>query len=230
VSRILYRAAGPVTLVGGGPVAPAGLEAALAIAPEAVAADGGGNLRLPGGRRFGAVIGDLDSLADPEAMRRAGIPVHHLAEQETTDFEKCLYSVEAPLYLGIGFVGGRIDHDLAAMNALVRYRDKRVILIGPEDICFHCPEILDLDLARGTRISLFPMARARGVVSEGLRWPVDALDLEPDGRIGTSNEALGGRVRIGFDAPGILVILPRALLPAIARPAAIGGGRACRSD
>ena len=44
-SRILYHARGPVTLVGGGPVAPAELAAALALAPEAVAADGGGDHR-----------------------------------------------------------------------------------------------------------------------------------------------------------------------------------------
>ena len=42
-----------MTLVGGGPVAPRQLEAALALAPEAVAADGGGDVALPGGRAFG---------------------------------------------------------------------------------------------------------------------------------------------------------------------------------
>jgi thiamine pyrophosphokinase len=53
------------------------------------------------------------------------VPVHHLPEQDTTDFEKCLYSVAAPLLLGVGFLGGRADHHLAAMNVLVRYADRR---------------------------------------------------------------------------------------------------------
>jgi thiamine pyrophosphokinase len=56
------------------------------------------------------------------------------------------------------------------------------------------------------------MAPARGVVSEGLRWPVAGLAMTPDGRIGTSNLALGGPVRIGFNAPKVLVILPLAQL------------------
>lgn len=216
MSRILYRASGPVTLVGGGPVPAEGLRASLALAPEVVAADGGADMPLPPGHRLGAVIGDLDSLADAEVLRRAGVPVHHLPEQESTDFEKCLYSVEAPLFLCVGFVGGRTDHDLAAMNALVRYSRKAAILIGPRDVCFLCPERLELDLPPGTRISLFPMARMRGLVSEGLRWPVTGLEMRPDGRIGTSNEATGGRVLIAFDAPGMLVILPIRHLPAVA--------------
>ena len=47
------------------------------------------------------------------------------------------------------------------------------------------------------------MAQAvRGLVSEGLRWPVAGRELSPEGRIGTSNLALGGRVRLRFDVPG----------------------------
>jgi thiamine pyrophosphokinase len=215
--RLLYRARGPVTLVGGGPVDPAALEAALALAPEAVAADGGGDVALPGGRRFGAAIGDMDSLRGADRLRAAGVPVHHLPEQDTTDLEKCLYSVAAPLLLGVGFIGGRADHHLAAMNALVRYADRAVALVGAEDVCFLCPPLLALELPAGTRVSLFPMAPVRGVVSEGLRWSVVGLAMSPGGRTGTSNEALGGRVRVGFDAQAVLAILPVGLLPEVAR-------------
>ena len=45
---VLFRSAAPVTLVGGGPVDPGQLAAALALAPEAVAADGGGDVRAAG--------------------------------------------------------------------------------------------------------------------------------------------------------------------------------------
>ena len=126
VSRILYRAAGPVTLVGGGPVDPAELAAALALAPEAVAADGGGDVRAAGGARVPG--GDRRhglARATPSGCARAGVPMHAIAEQDTTDLEKCLYSVEAPLFIGLGFLGGRIDHHLAAMNALVKYPGRR---------------------------------------------------------------------------------------------------------
>lgn len=214
--RLLYRARGPVTLVGGGPVDAAVLEAALALAPEAVAADGGGDVVLPPGRRFGAVIGDMDSLAGADRLRAAGVPVHHLPEQETTDLEKCLYSVAAPLFLGVGFLGGRADHHLAAMNALVKYAHRAVVLLGAQDVCFLCPPVLALELPARARVSLFPMAPVRGVLSEGLRWSVEGLAMSPWGRTGTSNEALGGLVRVGFDHRVVLAILPMGLLPEVA--------------
>jgi thiamine pyrophosphokinase len=217
VRAVLYRAAGPVTLVGGGPIAPGALAAALAMAPEAVAADGGGDVALPGGARFRAVIGDMDSLGDPERLAAEGAALHPLAEQETTDLEKCLYSVAAPLCIGVGFLGGRLDHTLAALNAVVRHAGP-VVLIGAGDLCFRCPPELALELAAGTPVSLFPLGPARGTRSEGLRWPVEGLELDPAGRIGTSNAATGGPVRLGFDAPRVLVILPvRALGQVVAR-------------
>ena len=217
MTQILLRASDPVTLVGGGPVGPHQLEEALRLAPEAVAADGGGNLALPGGRRFRAVIGDMDSLRDPAALADAGVALHPIAEQDSTDLEKCLYSVEAPLFLGLGFLGGRLDHQLAAMSALARHPAQQVVLLGGEDICFLCPPALELDLAAGTRVSLFPMGPVAGLRSEGLRWSVAGLDFAPCGRIGTSNEALGGPMRIAFDVPGMLVILPSSSLAHVAQ-------------
>jgi len=212
----LVRSDRPLTLVGGGPVDPDQLDAALALAPEAVAADGGGDVRLPGGLRFRAVIGDMDSLADPERLRAAGVPLHPIAEQDSTDLEKCLRSVAAPLLIGLGFLGGRIDHHLAAMTALVRFAGKPVVLVGGDDLCFLCPPDFAMCLPPRTRVSLYPMGPVTGLVSEGLRWPVAGLKFDPMGRIGTSNEATGGPVRIRFDAPRMLVILPAGLLGPVA--------------
>lgn len=204
----LYRASGPVTLVGGGPISPSELEATLALAPEAVAADSGGDVSLPGAAAFRAVIGDMDLLTRGPELRRQGVPLHPVPEQDTTDLEKCLALVEAPLFLGVGFLEGRIDHHLAAMNALAKFPDKRAVLIGGTDLCFLCPAQLDLDLAAGTRVSFFPMASVAGTLCEGLRWSVAGLEFAPDRRIGTSNVTLGGRVSVAFDRRAMLVILP----------------------
>ncbi len=226
MSGILYRAAGPVTLVGGGPVSARRLAAALRVAPEIVAADGGADVTLPAGHEFGAVIGDLDSIASVAALQSRGVKVHRIAEQDSTDLEKCLAAVEAPLLVGVGFLGGRIDHQLAALSTLVRHPEKSVVLLGARDVCFRCPAELELKLPAGMRVSLFPMGAARGIVSEGLRWPVAGLDFAPGGRIGTSNAATGAPVRIGFDTDRMLVILPaRALAAAVA---ALGAPEAVR--
>jgi thiamine pyrophosphokinase len=202
------RSEAAICLVGGGPVGTTDIDLALRFAPVIVAADGGVRHLQERHPQPHAVIGDMDS-ADPDALSRYGIPVHQIRDQDTTDLEKCLSRISAPLILGAGFIGGRLDHELAAMNAAVKYAARPFVLIGPRDVCFHCPRRTHLDLVQGTRVSMFPMSRVRGVLSEGLKWSVEGLEMQPDCRIGTSNEALGGPVRFGFDRPGTLVILPR---------------------
>jgi thiamine pyrophosphokinase len=63
---------------------------------------------------------------------------------------------------------------------------------------------------------LFPMARVTGR-STGLEWPIAGLIFAPDGVIGTSNRVVARRVTLEFDAPGMLVILPRRRLDAAIR-------------
>lgn len=202
----------PVTLVGGGDADAAQLRLALALAPRLLAADGGANMALAEGLRPELVIGDFDSITAETLAAIAADRHMRIEEQESTDFEKCLSRIRAPFILGLGFMGPRADHGLAAWNALVRHVDARCILLGSQDLAFAAPARLELDLAPGTRVSLFPMARVTGR-SRGLRWPVDGLVLAPDGRVGTSNEA-EGRVELAFDGRGMLVILPVGCLEA----------------
>lgn len=208
-----------VTLIAGGPCTARDLALALRRAPVLVAADGGADRALALGRDPVAVIGDFDSVSAAARQRLAG-RLFPIAEQETTDFDKALRSVSAPFLLAVGVAGGRVDHELAVLSGLVRHRAEGgrmpCLLIGAQDVIFAAPPVLDLRLHPGDRLSLFPMARVTGR-SRGLQWPIDGLDLAPDGRIGTSNRVSAPRVRLEFDAPGMLVILPRARLDAALR-------------
>jgi thiamine pyrophosphokinase len=167
-----------------------------------ICADGGANTALEFGLKPAVMVGDMDSFSgqfDGQTI--------HLPEQDTTDFEKCLYSVKAPLYIGFGFLGGRLDHDLQAISILVRYPDKAVILIGEQDICFCCPKQLDIELPKGTRVSIFPMSRTE-MRSTGLKWPLDDIILSPSKRTGTSNKATGNLVSLTLEQGNAVVILP----------------------
>lgn len=199
-----------VTLVGGGEIGPEDISLALRLAPLLVAVDGGASVALDGGHDIHAVVGDFDSL---KARDRARIPADRLLrieEQDSTDFEKALRSSSAPVILGVGFLGARMDHQFAAFNALARFPDKPCILIGETEIVLHVPPVLELELADGDVVSLFPMAAVSGR-SQGLKWPIDGLALAPNGRIGTSNRATG-RTKLQMDGPGLLAILPRRAL------------------
>ena len=206
------RFGAPATLVGGARVSPYDVEACLALAPHLVAADSGADRLLSLGLRPVSVIGDMDSLSTA-GQAALGPLVHRVAEQETTDFEKCLTRIAAPLVLAVGFAGGRADHALAVFNALVRHPARRCIVVGAQDVATLAPPHLLLPLAGGERVSLFPMAPVAGA-STGLHWPIHGIDFAPGGPIGTSNRA-EGPVSLSFGAPGMLLILPRPCLPAL---------------
>ena len=203
----------PITLIGGGAVGAGDLALALERAPLLVAADGGADTALALGHKPMAVIGDFDSLT---AAARAALPEAQMiaiAEQDSTDFDKALRHIAAPLVLGVGFLGARVDHQLAAFNTLVRQPDHRCILIGKRELVFQVPPKIEVGLVAEDVVSLFPMRTVTGR-SQGLAWPIDGLELSPGGRIATSNRALG-RVVLEVDGPGLLMITPRGSLDAV---------------
>lgn len=206
----------PVTLLGAAPVRESALAESLRHAPRLIAADGGAGTALSCGRVPEAVFGDFDSIDAETLAKIPGERLNRIDEQDSTDFDKALRHIDAPLVLAAGFTGGRIDHELAVYNALVRHADRPCIVLGESDICFHAPPSLALDAGRGTRLSLFPMAEVSGS-GTGLRWPIDGLLFAPSGRVGTSNEAAERRVALEMRSPGMLIILPRSALPAAIR-------------
>jgi thiamine pyrophosphokinase len=197
----------PVTLIGGAEIKKTLLDRAQSLGPLVVAADGGADAALYNGVVPDAVIGDFDSLSEAARERLPNSSLHKIAEQDTTDFDKCLRNIDAPLVVGIGFSGNRLDHQLAAYNTLVRHPDRPCLLLGVEELVFLCPPSIRLDLKISTPVSLFPMGAVEGV-SDGLEYPIDGLNFAPDGRVGTSNVAIGP-VDISVTSPKMLVILPQ---------------------
>jgi thiamine pyrophosphokinase len=210
MNQAIVQSSGGITLVGGAPVSAALFRIAQQRAPLIVAADGGANRCLAQGILPQAVIGDMDSISD---TARAAVPpdrFHHIAEQDSTDFDKALRSIEAPFVIALGFIGARVDHGLAVLTTLVR-QQRACVLLGPQDVVFPAPPHLRLDLRRGDRFSLFPLATITGT-STGLDWPIDGLEFAPDKRVGTSNRVSTGPVRMDLSGPGMLCILPRGRL------------------
>ena len=210
MSDSIVHANEPITLVGGGEIRKKVVRTALGHGSGLVAADGGAARLLTMGYVPDAVIGDFDSL---DSASCAAIPpdrLHRITEQDSTDFEKCLRNIDAPLVIGVGFGGGRIDHQLAVYHGMLRHPDRPCILLGRHDLLFLAPPELELVLPNRSRFSAFPMMPVEAR-SQGLRWPLAGVDLAPGRMIGTSNEVTGP-VKLSASAPGLLVILPARLL------------------
>lgn len=204
MNQPIVSSGAPITLIGGADPAPDVLTVALKFGETVVCADGGADTALWAELDPVAVIGDMDSISDVARDTFRDV-LHVVSEQDSTDFDKALRHIDAPLILGVGFSGARLDHELGSMNVLVRHPDRRCILVGAQTIVMLCPKQITLDLAAGTPVSLFPMSDV-GCESEGLQWDTAGLRFAPDGRVGTLNAATGP-VTLRPDAPKMLLIL-----------------------
>ena len=199
-----------MVLLGGGEASRQDVAECLNLGERVVAVDGGLALAAAAGIVPDAVIGDFDSLA-PDAL--SAIPPdrrHRIEEQDSTDFEKALSRVAAPVVIGAGFLGGRIDHQLAALHTLLALAHQPCVLLGAREILLLAPPRIALGTVAGETVSLFPLAEVTGQ-SSGLQWEIDGLRFAPGARIGTSNRATGP-VTLQMAEPGMVLILPRRLI------------------
>lgn len=182
-----------------------------------IAADGGATRLGKAGRRPDLVVGDLDSLS-PDARRdleRAGVAFEvHPDEKEETDAELALDAAVkrgADEIVVVGAFGGtRLDHmvgnllllaheDFAAIDvAIVTERATFRALLGPGT--------LELEGAPGDWVSLDPLSEtARGVTTDGLRYPLRREDLVRGSTRGVSNELTERRGSVDL-ADGLLLV------------------------
>jgi thiamine pyrophosphokinase len=199
-----------ITLLGGGSVDRVDLDCVLSFAPILAAADGGANIAFDWDIKPDAVVGDLDSV-DRIRAEILDVPLVFIDDQNSTDLEKCLARIQATVILGVGFFGGRLDHQLAALNVLCLHKNRAVLLIGSDDVIFRVPNNFSLKLNQHERVSLFPMSNVEAQ-STGLKWPLDGLALRPNKQIGCSNIALGGDIMVRVLSGDMLMILPKHLL------------------
>ncbi|MHA6296978.1 thiamine diphosphokinase [Devosia sp. CAU 1758] len=206
--KLLLQFDRPLAIVGGGTVDPALLRELDGRNVALVGADGGGNAIGAAGLIPEAILGDLDSLED-RAGWEARTRVVHIPEQITTDFQKALYSTSAPVTLALGMTGKRLDHTLAALGALLEVAPHRkVILVDETDVALAVSGPFAFDAAPKERISVHPLVPIVFERTEGLFYPMNDLLLDPAGRLGTSNEGIGGRVEIVpvDDTPWLLIL------------------------
>lgn len=186
----------PVLLLGGVEVPLPQLHRELSRGLPLIAVDGGANQLLGSEIMPDAIVGDLDSLQHREnwAKRCKLVPIE---EQDTTDFEKCLYSVRAPSYIALGFSGRRLDHTLANLHVMAkRVQSHPVVLVGEHDVVVVYDSDITIDLPQGLRISLFPLTPVTFERSTGLLYPLDGLHMAIGEMIGTSNAVSNSPVEI----------------------------------
>ena len=211
----------PVILLGGGDINWPIFQHYLDKGWPLVAADGAANALEATDIVPELIMGDLDSLKNLERWEEK-TAVHKIAEQDTTDFEKCLYSIDAPHFIAFGFLGRRLDHTLATLHATAKYvGQKQILLIDESDAAIVTSDAVSLDIPIGCRISVFPLSQTLFASSTGLEYKLDGLVLAAGNRVGTSNRASANHVVITPETSNTgayTVIVPVAEHEALLQP------------
>ena len=202
-----------VTLVGASEFRKKDLLDCLNFAPTLIAVDGGAN-NLQDLKIFPKyIVGDMDSIRNSEFFSRQGAELIHIAEQDTTDFDKSLRVFNRCKYfLALGFLGKRSDHYLGAFSTILRNPNLKVILVNKYDVIFLMPRRFRIMLPKKTRLSLFPFGEVQGIKSKGLKYPIGGINFTPFGMTGISNETVDEQVEIEVKTKKMLLILPRKFL------------------
>jgi thiamine pyrophosphokinase len=201
----------------GGDPLPAWVADVLVDEALVVAADSGLEHARALGRPVHLVVGDLDSVA-PEVLEAAvaeGVPVEaHPADKDQTDLA---LAIEAAMGRGaervvvVGGHGGRLDHLLA--NALVltapAYAGVLVDAVGGGGWLHVVHHERRLAAPPGATCTLLPVhGPARGVSTEGLRWPLAGETLEAGTSRGVSNVVEAPEIAVAVESGVLLVVLP----------------------
>ena len=211
-----------VVFAGSGLAAPA-LRERLPTGTRVIAADSGLGVADALGVHVDLLVGDLDS-ADPALVAAAiasGTTVErHPAEKDATDLELAFDAALARGARRIVLVDGggdRLDHLLGNLLLLAS-----PALAGVEVEAF-CGSArvtvarggeppVSIGGAPGCFVTLLAIGRpARGIVTEGLRYPLRDEELAPGTTRGVSNELVGRSATVGLAAGTLLVVQPHAL-------------------
>lgn len=183
------------------------LERCLEGADLIIATDGAVRWALSASVRPDVVIGDFDSLPEPEGdWELISVGAHE--EQENADGEKALrLALErgATEVVLLGATGRRLDHTLGNVWLLATYhRQAALTLVDDYGTCRAVSDTVTWAAEPGERISLVPLTPDVIVRTHGLRWPLN--EALPPGTRGLSNEAVGGKVALEVTSGVVLVM------------------------
>ncbi len=196
---------------------PARLRVLASEADLVIAADGGAARCLAADVEPDIVVGDLDSLdeASRDTLIKRGIAfVHAQADKDESDLDLAIAEARrrsATELVVAGTIGGRLDHELAALGTIARAADLAPVIEDDRGI----GKLLSADGRPaadipGPRVfSLIPLLGPAVVTCTDAHWPLTNAELAPISSLGLSNRvADGASARVIVHAGVLLLYLP----------------------
>ena len=164
-----------------------------------VAVDGGWLAHRSAELAPDVILGDFDSCGDLSEIEKVfpRSALHHLSDQNHTDFEKALdwiKQMEQPKKLVIlGGLGKRMDHTFSNLIIAGRLDSKIEVIFDDvhEYVSRITPETpLCLKGRSGANLSILPLGVCEGVQSSGLEWELKNLSFSWDRMMSQSNRCV----------------------------------------
>ena len=176
-----------------------------------ICADGGANKIKDYSILPNIILGDLDSInrGSTKFFSKKSIEIRKIEDQDTTDFEKSLmYCIENNIKkcLIFGAISRRSDHTLNNFSILKRYyKSLELKLIDSRFEIFFINNSLSFNYKKNKTLSFMAMPYAKGIITNGLKYPLNNEDLEFGVREGTLNESISDKITIQFSEGDLLL-------------------------
>ncbi|MDP2777889.1 MAG: thiamine diphosphokinase, partial [Anaerolineales bacterium] len=179
------------------------------------AADGGTRHVFALGRTPDIIIGDLDSL-NVESLTFNKEIIQFPKDKNETDLELAIQhalTLNPEQIIVLAALGGRLDQTLAniALISNAQHATRNMKLDdGIEEVIF-CRAQTQVNGKRGDTVSLIPwQGEVTGIVTIGLKWPLQNEILYPHKTRGISNEMLNDTATIQINS-GLLLVIHRRI-------------------
>ena len=178
-----------------------------------VAADGGTRHALALGLTPNVIVGDLDSLpSNFEPSTFNGEIVLYPKDKNETDLELAIQhalTLNPEQVIILAALGGRLDQTLGNIALIIHHSSFIISLDDGIEEVFFCSENSQINGNRGDIVSLIPwQGEVTGIVTTGLKWPLQKETLYPNKTRGISNEMTGDTATVQIK-PGLLLIVHR---------------------
>ena len=180
-----------------------------------IAADGGTRHALMLGLVPNVIVGDLDSLpSNFEPSTFNGEIVLYPKDKNETDLELAIQhalTLNSKEIIILAALGGRLDQTLGNI-ALISNLQPSICNLqlndGIEEI-FFCRDSCEINGTPNDLVSLIPwQGEVIGIVTSGLKWPLQNETLYPHKTRGISNEMIGETAAVQIKS-GLLLIVHR---------------------
>jgi len=155
------------------------------------------------------VSGDFDSISTAEIP--AEIEVIVTPDQNFTDFEKALMIIKERNFTEVyvyGSSGMEHDHFLGNLTSGLKFKDQLTIIFFDDfSYYFFADKEVFLEGYKNRTISLYPFPVTKGIVTQGLKYPLNNEDLDLTKRIGTRNKATEEVVQISHKEGNLLIFI-----------------------